>query len=118
MRRWQRHFQIYRFQDQTATNQDRNWGRFPLSVDAACPPQRLSENQIVWFSPSVQQETHYLSTDGAAGKALQDDQESKGTKEDHLSGVQSSHGGHLAKNTEATRAEAMFYINREKGIVM
>ncbi len=66
----------------------------------------------------MQQKAHHLSTADAACKALQNDQENKGTKENHLSGVQGDHGDRLAENTEATPTEAMFYISRERGIVM
>ena len=66
----------------------------------------------------MQQEAHHFSADGVADQALQNDQENKGTKEDHLSEVQGNHGDRLTENTEGTTTEAMFYINKERGIVM
>ena len=118
MRKRQSHLPVYQFQNQVAADKDGNRRIFPLSVDAAYPAQRVSQNQELWFSPSVQQKAHHLSADGAACKAFQNDQRNKGTKKDHLSEVQGNHGDRLAENTETATTEAMFYINKERGIVM
>ena len=66
----------------------------------------------------MQQKTHYVSTDGSAGKAIPNDKESQRTGEDRLPTLQGNNGNHSNENTKAPKAEALPFITREGGFVM
>ena len=119
MRKRHGHFQISRFQNQPVSDQNSHRRIFSLPADAPCPAKRLPQNQVLRFSPFMQQKTHQVSADGSACKSLQDVNEKKGAGENNLSAMRSNNGDHPDENTETTgQPERMFHITREGGIVM
>ena len=93
-------------------------GIFPLPVDAPCLAKRFPQNQVLRFSPSMQQKTHHVSPDSSAGMSIQDVQEDKGTGKNHLSAMQGNNENHLEENSKTAKEERMFYIIRNGELMM